>query len=33
MKKNVKLFINGIEHKFQKYFRPNKIGKYSILLK
>ena len=30
---NVKLFINGIEHKFQKYFRPNKIGKYSIILK
>ena len=30
---NVKLFINGVEHKFQKYFRPNEIGKYSIILK
>ena len=30
---NVKLFIDGKEHKFQKYFRPNEIGKYSIILK
>ena len=30
---NVNLFINGVEHKFQKYFRPNEVGKYSIILK
>ena len=30
---NVKLFINGIEHKYRKYFTPNKIGIYKIKLK
>ena len=30
---NVDLFINGKKQKFQKYFFPEQIGKYSILLK
>ena len=30
---NVKLYINGVKYKFQKYFQPEKGGKYNIVLK
>ena len=28
----MRLFINGVEFKYQKFFRPKKAGKYNILL-
>ena len=30
---NVKLYINGVKYKYQKYFTPKKRGKYNITLK